>query len=486
MRRTLFLAYGLALISAGCAVGPDYKRPSTPSVSAYKEAPEGWANAAPNDAAIKGDWWNVFNDPVLDSLEHRVSISNQNVAAYAAAYDEARAVVREQRSQMFPTVDLDAGATRSRQASNGGVATGSSAGGTTTFTSGNSASDVYQVNIGATWELDLWGKLRRQVESARASAAASAGDLGNAQLSAQGEVASDYWQLRETDQELDLVGKTVEAYQRSLDITQNRYDAHIAAKSDVLQAQSQLYTARATLEGLKEQRAQLEHAIAVLVGEAPESFSIDKAVWDITVPDVPVTVPAQLLERRPDIAAAERRVAAANATIGVDKAGYFPSLSLSASGGTTGTELNKLFSAGSYFWSLGASVAQTVFDAGATRATVAAARASYNQSVANYRETVLTALQNVEDELVALQVLARQYDLRKQASAAADETEERSLNQYRSGLISYTDVVTVQATALTDRVSLAQTARDRQTTTVALIQALGGGWNAKPAAQSGR
>jgi NodT family efflux transporter outer membrane factor (OMF) lipoprotein len=463
---------GVALLCTACAVGPDYKRPSAAAPASFREG-EGWVTAAPADNAPKGEWWSTFADSTLDDLLKHVATSNQTVAASAAAYEQARALVREQRADMFPSIDLDAGATRARSGS--GAATAASTG-TGTSRIGNS----YQVDIGASWELDVWGRLRRSVQNARATAQASAADLANARLSAQGELASDYWQLRESDAELDLVGRTVEAYQRSLQIAQNRYDARIAAKTDLLQAQAQLYSTQSQLEGLRRQRAQLEHAIAVLVGEAPSTFSLPPAAWNMAVPDVPAVLPADLLQRRPDIAAAERRVAAANAQIGVNVAGYFPTLSLSGSGGTAGSEVSQLFNSGTYFWSVGASLAESLFNAGKTRATVAASRAAYDQTVANYRQTVLTALQDVEDQLIALRVLKRQHELRQLASTAADEAEERVLNQYREGIVGYSDVVTAQATALNDRTALIQAQRDLQTTTVALIQALGGGWDAGP------
>lgn len=453
-----------ASLCASCAVGPNYVRPSVATPGAYKEV-SGWSHATPADAQDKGAWWTLFNDPVLNDYEQRVMTSNQTIAAASAAYAQARAIVREQRAAIFPSVDLGAGATRAN-INNAGT------GATNTSTN-------YKVDIGASWELDVWGRIRRSIENAKASAAASAADLANARLSAQGELASDYWQLRETDAEIALVTATVAAYQRNLQITQNRYDARIAAKTDVLQAQTQLASTQANLAGLDSQRAQLEHAIAVLVGEAPGTFTIPVAEWNPTLPNIPEAVPSDLLQRRPDIAAAERRVAAANAEIGVQTAAYFPVLNFTGAGSTSATAVSRLFDASTYLWSLGLSATETLFDAGARKASVDAAKAAYDETVANYRQTVLTAFADVENQLIALSVLERQYDLRKQASSAADEAEQLTINQYRAGLIGYTDVVTVQATALTARTSLAQAARDRQTTTVALIQALGGGWDAR-------
>lgn len=461
--QSMIIATLTTSVLCGCAVGPDYVRPNITMPTAYKEN-SGWVQATPADNQDKGEWWRAFNDATLDDLEQRVMSGNQSIALAAANYEQARALVREQRAQMFPSVDLSAGATRANTSASTSTSTGTQSG------------NVYKVAIGASWEADVWGRIRRSVENARDTAQASAADLANARLSAQGELASDYWQLRETDAEIDLVASTVEAYQRSLQIAQNRYSARVAAKTDVLQAQTQLAATQSELAGLEERRAQLEHAVAVLVGETPEQFTLVKAQWSSTAPMIPAVVPGDLLQRRPDIAAAERRVAAANAQIGVQTAAYFPTLSLSGSDGSSATAISELFKASTYVWSLGISAAETIFDAGSRKASVAAAKAEYQGTVASYRQAVLTALQDVEDQLIALDVLQRQYELRQQASAAADEAEQLTLNQYRAGLISYTDVVSVQATALTARTSLAQAARDRQVTTIALIQALGGGW----------
>ncbi|MBH2018248.1 MAG: efflux transporter outer membrane subunit [Burkholderiales bacterium] len=469
MRSTLYpcklLVAALALALGGCAVGPNYQRPTTLDVSAFKEA-EGWVAAAPADALERGPWWLLFGDPVLDGLAARVEVSNQNVAAAVAAYAQARAVVREQRAALFPTVTLDSGANRSHSSSSS--ATGS--GGRT----GNS----YQLSMGASWEPDVWGRLGRAVGSSAASAQASAADLASARLSAQGELAINYLTLRQLDAQKALLESTLTGYQRTLEITQNRYSAGIAAKTDVLQAQTQLANAQADDAGLVRQRAQLEHAIAVLVGEAPGNFSLPPAGWKPVVPEVPVGVPSTLLQRRPDIASAERGVAVANEQIGIARAAYYPSLPLGASYGFGASRVADLFSASSSVWSLGLSAAQTLFNAGATRARVEGSEAAHAQAVARYRQTVLTAFQGVEDQLAATRVLLAQQDLRRQASEAADQVEQQVLNRYRSGQVSYTEVITAQATALNARRALVQAMADRQTTAVALIQSLGGGWQA--------
>ncbi|MES2103670.1 MAG: efflux transporter outer membrane subunit [Pseudomonadota bacterium] len=458
---------------SACAVGPDYKRPEAATPAAYKENQD-WVPAAPADALDRGSWWSLFNDPRLNELEAEVEVSNQNVAAAIAAYEQARALVREQRASLFPSVSLDGGATRSGNGGGSSASVGNTAG--PVFRTSNN----YQASIGGTWEPDVWGNLRRTVENATASSQASAADLASAKLSAQGELATNYISLRQTDAQKTLLGDTIVAYQRSLEITQNRYNAGVATKSDVLQAQTQLANTQADEIGLARQRAQLEHAIAVLVGKAPGDFSLAPAEWKATIPEVPVGVPSVLLQRRPDIAAAERRVAAANEQIGIAQSAFYPNLKLNASYGYGASRVPDLFSAASNVWSLGLSAAQILFDAGATRARVDAAQAAYQQTVANYRQTVLTAFQGVEDQLAATRVLAQQQELRRQASAAADQVEQQALNRYRQGQISYTDVVTAQATALSARSALIQSQADRQTTAISLIQALGGGWHFEP------
>lgn len=458
------LAMSVALLAAGCAAGPDYHRPEIEAGARFKEAPEGWVEAAPADAIRRGRWWSVFDDPALDALASQVEVSNQNVAAAQAAYQQARALVREQRAGLFPVVSLDAGATRSR---NGGSGS----------TGGETVRNSYQASVGADWEPDVWGRLRRATTAAKASAEASAADLENAQLSAQGELVLDYLSIRETDEEIGLLERTLEGYERALQIARNRYQVGVAPRSDLLGAQTQVFNASADLEGLMLQRDQLEHAIAVLVGKAPADFDLQPAAWTPVIPDVPATVPSTLLLRRPDVASAERRVAAANEQIGIEKSGYFPSFGLSASYGSSASKVADLFSASTMLWSIGVSAAQTLFDAGATTARVEQARGAYDEAVANYRQTALTAFQNVEDQLSSQRVLARQHELRRQASEVAGQNEQVVLNQYKAGQVSFTEVVVAQASALSARRSLVQAQLDRQTTAVALIQALGGGWD---------
>ena len=457
-KRHLVAVAAFVLLASGCAVGPSYQRPPVATPVAYKEA-QNWVSAAPADAFERGPWWQLFDDPVLNALAAGIDISNQNIAAASAAYAQARALVREQRASLFPVITLNGGADRA-------------GGGSSNSRSGN----TFQTSIGGSWEPDVWGRLSRSVDSASASAQASAADLASARLSAQGELAINYFSIRQTDAQQALLASTIDGYQRTLQITQNRYAASIAAKTDVLQAQTQLANAQAQALGLESQRAQLEHAIAVLLGRAPADFTLLAAPWQASVPEVPLGVPSTLLQRRPDIAAAERRVAVANEQIGIAQSAFYPSINLNTSYGFGASSLADLFSAPSSLWSLGMSAAQVLFNAGATRERVAGAQAAQDAAVARYRQTVLLAFRNVEDQLAATRILERQQGLLRQAAQAADETETQMLNRYRAGQVSYTEVVTAQASALSARRALVQLQADRQTTAVALIQSLGGGW----------
>ncbi len=457
----------LAAVSllGGCAVGPDYQRPSAVDTPAFKEAPQSgaqWFPAAPADALDRGPWWELFGDPVLNDLVSQVEVSNQNVAAALAAYDQARSAVDLQRSTLFPTLGLTASERRIGGKGNGNTANAAALG------------------LQASWEPDVWGQLRRGLEGARASAQASDASLAAARLSAQGSVATNYFLLRDADNQIRLLQSAVEAYTRALKITQNSYDAGISAKTDLLQAQTQLATTQANLVTEQGQRPQFEHAIAVLIGKAPAQFSLPAVTdWKGSVPAVPLGVPSTLLQRRPDIASAERSVAAANAQIGVQVAGYYPSFTLSGAYGSGSARAADLFDASAIIWSLGLSATQTLFDAGATKARVKEAEAAHNISVAQYRQTVLSAFQSVEDLLSQTRSLAEQADYRLQASQAADQTEVQLLNQYKEGQVAYTDVIVAQAAALNARQTLSTLSASRLTNAVALIQAMGGGWQAQ-------
>lgn len=447
----------VAAALGGCALQPPYQRPTTPEPAAFKEA-QGWVPAAPADALDRGPWWQLFGDPVLNELAASVEVSNQNVAAAVAAYAQARAIVAQERAALFPSVSLGLSADRS------GVRNGG-------------ASTAYRLNLGGNWEPDVWGRLRAGVTSAQASLDATAADLASARLSAQGELAANYFTIRALDAQRLLLERSIAGYERELRITQNRYDVGIVARTDVLQAQTQLANARNDLLGLQRQRAQFEHAVAILVGKAPAEFALAPAEsWRVAVPAIPVGVPATLLQRRPDIAAAERDVAAANAEIGIARSAYFPNIGLSASAGSGGSRFSDLFSASNAAWSFGLSAAQSIFNAGATRASVAGAEARHQAAVARYRQTVLNAFADVEDGLTAVRVLEQQQELRRVASEAADKVEQQILNRYRAGQVSYSEVVQAQNTALNARRSLVQVQADRQAAAVALVQALGGGW----------
>lgn len=463
-RASASLALGLL---AGCAVGPAYQVPTTPQPAAFKETGP-WLPAAPADTLERGPWWTLFRDPLLDELASRVEVNNQNVAAAVASYAQARALVAQQRASLFPTVNLGVGADRSGGGNSSSLSSSKSNG------NGNSS---YRLNIGGSWEPDIWGRLRAGVSGASASAAASAADLAAARLSAQGELVANFFLLRHTDAQRELLAQTIEGYQRVLQITRNRFDAGIAAKSDVLQAQTQLANTQSDDLTLERQRAQLEHAIAILLGKAPAEFTLARAPWSANLPEVPVGVPSALLQRRPDIAAAERRVAAANAQIGIARAAYFPNIGLTGSYGTGGSSVSDLFSVSGAVWSLGLSAAQTIFNAGATRASVEGAEAQQQVAAARYRQVVLEAFGDVENQLAATRVLEQQQALRQAASDAANQVEEQILNRYKAGQVSYTEVVQAQVTALAARRALVQAQADRQTTAVALIQSLGGGWH---------
>ena len=471
-----------ALALAGCNLAPHYAAPTSTPVTAYFKGagglmpsqPGGWTPAQPQDAVAKGEWWHLFNDPALDLLEARVVITNQNVAAERAAYEQALALVRQDRAALFPTVSVGPGVTRSGSFASKSSGTINSNG--TVSTTGTR----YDVGVTGSWAPDLWGSIGNSVRQAKAQAQSTAGLLANATLSAQGELASDYLQLRGLDAQKILLVDTVTAYTRSLKITQNKYAGGTVSRGDVYTAQSQLSSAQASLRDLVRQRATYEDAIAVLVGENPSTFAIPEMPWRQATPDVPYAIPAEVIQRRPDIASAERLVAAANANIGIQRAAFFPSLSLSGSATTDAASLGSLFSAATSFWSLGASAAETLLDFGSRSAKVAGARAAYDQAVATYRQTVLTAFQQVEDNLSAMIVYRGEVvDLARSADAA-DHAVAIAENEYKAGTVDFTTVITAQTTAYTARQRLIQTVVSRQATAVALIQAVGGEWTSAP------
>jgi NodT family efflux transporter outer membrane factor (OMF) lipoprotein len=457
-----------ALFLCSCAIGPNYAKPPVEVPAQWKEAGD-WVVAQPKDAIPKGKWWEAFNDPVLNGLEEQVEVSNQTLAAAEARYRQARASVQSARAGFFPTISGSAGATRSRAGSTQVDANGN-------VSVGGSSRTSYTAGLDARWEIDLWGRIRRLVEAARAGEQASAADLEAAKLSIRAELATNYFQLRVTDVTRDLLDDTVKAFQSSYDVTQNRYRAGVAGKVDVVQAEAQLLSTQAQAIDLRSTRATLEHAIATLVGKAPANFSLAQAKLDARIPEVPPAVPSTLLERRPDIAAAERRVAAANAQIGVAEAAYFPALSLTGSVGFAGSSFAHLFSAPNRLWSVGAGLAGTILDFGGRSAAVASARAAHDETVANYRETVLTAFQDVEDNLAAVHWIAEETKVEQEAVRAARESVALTMNQYKAGTVSFLNVVLVQAAQLNEERTTVTLLGRRLAATVALIRAMGGTW----------
>ena len=475
------MAVAASVMLTGCSVGPDYVRPSAAVPARFKEAAPGWKVAEPSDQADRGDWWVVYNDDTLSGLETKVNVSNQTIAGYEAAYRDAQSLVAQARAAYFPTVGLSAAATRSGSGRSSIVS--SSSGGS--VNTGN-ISTSYSLQGDVSWEIDVWGKVRREVASEKAGQQAAAADVANARLSAQATLAQDYFQLRALDATQKLLDDTVVAYQKSLELTKNRYAQGVAARSDVLQAQTQLQSAQSSAVNNGIARAQYEHAIAVLVGEPASTFTLPVMPLTAQPPEPPVQLPTALLERRPDIAAAERRAAAANEQIGVAIAAYFPTLSLSATGGFQSTLLSDLLTAPSRVWTLGPQLAGTLFDGGVRGAQTDAARATYDQQVANYRQTVLTAFQDVEDNLVSLRVLEQQIVIQQAAVDSARQALEIVTNQYKAGTSTYLDVITSQTAAYQTEQTLANISGQRMVSSVGLIKALGGGWdvaqmNADPA-----
>jgi NodT family efflux transporter outer membrane factor (OMF) lipoprotein len=464
---TLWKAFawiGLLVLVGACSVGPNYRRPSARIPTTYKEY-KGWKVAAPNDTIQRGAWWSIYRDSILNGLEEQVTVSNQTLKQDEAAFREARAEVREQQSSFFPSLTVTPQIQRQKSAGGG---FGSGGGGATTS---------YSLEGTATWEPDVWGKIRRSVESSVANAQVTAAQLAAAKLSLQALLATDYFELRYADSLKSLLDDTVKSFQRSLDITKNQYAAGTAARSDVINAEAQLLAAQAAAINVGVQRAQDEHAIALLVGKTPAEVSISPASIAERIPIVPTNIPSTLLERRPDIAEAERQIQQENALIGVQVAAYYPAINLSATLGYAGNPGAALFSASNQVWSLVASASQTLLSGGQRSAAVAAARAAYDQSVANYRETVLAAFQNVEDELATLRILGQQIGVDQAAVQAAQRAVEITLNEYQAGTVSYTTVITAQVTLLSDRETALLVQENRLIASVALVQALGGGWN---------
>jgi len=469
-RLPALLALSLAL--SACALGPDYQRSELQIPTQFKQI-EGWTQAKPGDVLERGSWWQLYGDAELNALVERLNISNQNLAASEAQYRQARALVRGARAAFYPSLSSSAGASRS------GQGTGSQSTSSSTNSNSSGVSSSYDLSLNAAWELDIWGKLRRSLESSRAGFEASAADLAALKLSLQAELVQNYLQLRVLDDQQRLLDATVAAYARSLKLTENQYNAGIVPKSDVSQALTQLKSTQAQAIDLKWQRAQLEHAIAVLIGVPPSELSIAVREQLPSLPQIPVALPSQLLERRPDVAAAERRVIAANAEIGVAEAAWYPDLTISASGGYRGSSFADWIDLPNRFWSLGPQLALTLFDGGARSAELERSEAAYDQTVAQYRQSVLDSFREVEDTLVQLRVLEQEAVVQQEALDAARESLRLIENQYKAGTVDFNSVVNVQATALNNERTNLSLLGSRLTASVQLIAALGGGWQQK-------
>ena len=451
----------------GCAVGPKYVRPPVATPPAYKEAGN-WKTAQPNELSLRGNWWEIFQDPQLNALEEQVTVSNQNLKAAQAQYTQARALVRFNRADYFPTIAAAPSASRARVSANR-APLGSISNGKTT--------NDFQLPIEMSYEIDAWGRVRKNVASFREQAQASAADLATVNLSMHAQLALFYFQARSLDAQEQLLNSTVQYYEQALQLNLSRFQGGVASEVEVEQAKTQLETTRAQAIDVGVARSQFEHAVAVLIGKPPASFSLPALPLRTPPPPIPAGVPSELLERRPDIASAERLMAAANARIGVAKAAYFPLLNLTGAGGFESGAITSLLSGPSGLWAVGASAFQTLFDGGRRRAASDQAIAVYDQTVANYRETVLTAFQQVEDNLAALRILEHEAQTQNEAVVAAQKSLELSIQRYNGGVTSYLEVTVAQSAALADEVTAVNILGRRMVAAVQLIQALGGGWD---------
>jgi NodT family efflux transporter outer membrane factor (OMF) lipoprotein len=475
---SLALAASMTILALliGCNIGPKYHRAPVDTPPVYKEL-DGWKVAQPQDTSIRGNWWELFGDPQLNALEEQVNVSNQNIAAAAANFLVARAMVKEARAQLFPTVTGNPGVTWERPSATLRSNNSGTGGTGTTSTSTGTFAD-YILPFDASYQVDLWGKIRNQVNANIYAAQASAADLQNVRLTAQAEVAVDYYQIRAQDSQIQLLDETVKAFQVSLDLTKALFQTGIDSEQSVAQAETQLETTQAQATNLGILRAQFEHAIALLVGKPASSFSIPVDPLNASPPDIPVGVPSQLLERRPDVAAGERSMAQANAQIGVARAAYFPSLTLSASAGLESSSISKLFTWPSRFFSVGPQMSETIYDGGLRRATMQQFRANYDETIANYRQDVLTAFQQVEDNLASLRILSQELQQQDAAVKSAQRNLTIAMDRYRVGLDPYLDVIVAQTALLGDQETAVSLRMEQMTSSVQLIEALGGGWDA--------
>lgn len=463
---------GICALLAGCMVGPKYTKPSVPAAPAYSEqAPQsflespGWKQAQPADTTLRADWWALFSNPELNGLEAQINPSNQTIKAAEARFREARALVQLNRSNLYPTISTSPSISTNRLSTNSPTG------------AGHGTFGEYTLPVDVNYELDAWGRVRRSIAAAREEVQASAGDLETIRLSLHAELAIDYFELRSIDAQKKLLDETLVAYQKALELTENRYDGGLSTRAEVAQARTQLETTRAQDIGEEVSRASFQHAIAVLVGRTPESLILPPAPAIMTPPVIPVGVPSQLLERRPDIAAAERRMAEANEQIGIARAAFFPTLLLTAIGGFEGSTPVNWLTWPSRVWAVGPSMVQTLFDAGRRRAVSDSAIASYDESVANYRQGALTAFQDVEDNLATLRVLEDQSKAQRVAVDAANQSLDLSLNRYKGGLVIYLEVTNAQGIALQNQSTEVDILRRRMDASVLLIKALGGGWD---------
>ncbi len=467
-------AVGVLLTLCACAVGPNYHRPDAPVPGAYKELPKDaavWTPISPQDGADRGPWWSLYGDAELDRLERQVNVSNQNVKQYEAEYRQAVGLLQEARAQLFPVIGATGGAQRG--GGGGGATSTSSAVG-----SGPGGRAISQFRLEATvsWTPDIWGTVRRQIESRKAAVQVSKADLANAQLSAQATLATDYFDLRAADSLKALLVKDVDLDRRALEIAQNQRQAGTATDGDVAEAQSLLQSTQAQLVAVEQQRGTFEHAIAVLTGHLPSELSLAEAPLAAAVPDVPLVVPSSLLERNPSIAAAERQMQQESALIGVAIGAYFPTVTLNGLGGYAGSQLSRLINLGNRIWSIGATASDNLYDFGSRAGAVSAARATYDQYVAAYRQTVLSSFQQVEDQLLALRVLQSESELQNEAVKSAQTAADVALNEYNAGTVIYTTVITALQTLLSDQQSALTIQQNRLVASVTLIEALGGGW----------
>lgn len=465
----------LILILAGCTVGPNYTKPKVPAAPSYREAPPaqftesaGWKPAQPADATLRGDWWEMFGDAQLSALEIQVPAANQTLRAADANYRQARAAIAINRSNLYPTLSAGPAITSNHLSANSP---------TGALTARGATFGTFTLPVDFSYELDLWGRIRRGITSAREQYQASSADLENVKLSLQSELAVDYFDLHSLDAATEILSNNVTAFEKALALTQNRYEGGVASKAEVTQAQTQLDQTQAQLIDLEEARAQFEHAIAVLIGKNPEELKLPVLPLKTTPPVIPTGIPSQLLERRPDIAVAERRLAAANEQIGIAKAAFYPQLVITATGGFQSGSIVNWFTWPSRLWAVGPQLGQTLYDAGRRRAQVESVTAAYDSYVADYQQSALVAFREVEDNLAALRVLEREAAKQHEATVAAENSVQLAVNRYKGGLVTYLEVITNQAIALSNERAEVDLVRRRMDASVLLIKALGGGWD---------